>query len=102
VGFPFRIAGGWQEREATQKLNQLVNLINSPPDEWAKHLAYVFDHSMHDDPTKFFDETLTSVQQLKPHLKGDTWETEIMSHVLDEIAVQMSTSKGKFLAILKS
>ena len=95
--FPFRISGEWQEQEATQRLNQLVNLIDKPVSHWTKFLVHEFHHSMTDEPTKFFDETLSWLVGLKDVLKGDTWEVEIMGRTIAEVERRLTDSKSSFM-----
>lgn len=95
--FPFRISGGWQEQEATQRLNRLVNLIGKPSASWVKHLVHEFHHSMSDDGNKFFSETVTWLESLLSNLKGDTWEVEIMSHAINEVLTRTKDAQKPFL-----
>ena len=95
--YPFRISGGWQEQEATQRLNSFVNLIGKPMSHWSKQLIEDFNHSMADDAGKFFDETLKWIGSLKGVLKGDTWEVEIMANAIDEIETRLKDAKTAFL-----
>lgn len=97
VWYPFRIAGGWQEQEATQRLNGFVNLIGKPMTHWVKELVRQFDHSMFDEANKFFDDMMVWLHSLKPVLKGDTWEVEIMAHALEEIEHRLLDAKSAFL-----
>lgn len=97
VWYPFRIAGGWQEQEATQRLNGFVNLIGKPMSHWVKQLIHEFDHSMTDDPKVFYSETEAWLKSLKDVLKGDTWEVEIMANAIDEIELRLADSKSGFL-----
>jgi len=95
--FPFRISGGWQEQEATQRLNQFVNLIGEPSSHWIKRLTHEFHHAMQSDPKKFFSETLDWLDGLLSKLKGDTWEVEIMAHVIREIIVRVKDAEKGFM-----
>ena len=97
--FPFRIAGGWQEAEATTRLNNLVNLLNRPDAEWVKTLQKFFNDTMADDAGKFVDETIGWVIDLKQHLKGDTWELEIMSEAVSQIAERLKLVRRDFIAV---
>lgn len=99
--FPFRISGGWQEQEATQKLNRLVNLIGKPGVNWVKHLVNEYHHSMTDDGAKFLQETLSWLETLLENLKGDTWEIEIMSHAIREVLARVKDSEKPFLQKIK-
>lgn len=99
--YPFRISGGWQEQEATQRLNGLVNLIGRPMTHWVKQLVHEFDHSMTDDPKVFFTETEAWLKTLHSVLKGDTWEVEIMAHAIEEIEQRLQDAKQAFLTQAK-
>lgn len=80
--FPFRIAGDWGEEEATQKLNRLVNLLDSELPEWVKFLSENFANSSADQPKTYLNDTLNWLGVLKTNLKGDTWEIDIMTKAL--------------------
>lgn len=95
--YPFRIAGGWQEQEATQRLNGFVNLIGKPMTHWVKQLIHEFDHSMTDVADEFFTQTMAWLDSLKTALKGDTWEVEIMANAIDEVCVRLTDAKQAFL-----
>lgn len=97
VWYPFRISGGWQEQEATQRLNGFVNLFGKPMTHWVKLLVHQFDHSMFDDPQLFFDDIMTWLKSLKPVLKGDTWEVEIMAQALDKVEKRLLDARAAFL-----
>lgn len=99
--FPFRISGGWQEQESTQRLNHLVNLIGRPSSHWIKKLVHEFHHSMNDDGHKFFKETLDWLKSLEGQLKGDTWEVEIMAHAIREIVNRVKDSEKGFITAIK-
>jgi len=95
--YPFRISGGWQEQEATQRLNGFVNLIGKPMTHWIKQLVHEFDHSMIDEPAEFMSQTLDWLSSLKTACKGDTWEVEIMTHAIDDVYQRLSDAKQGFL-----
>jgi hypothetical protein len=99
--FPFRISGGWQEQESTQRLNRLVNLIGKPTTKWVERLVHEFHHSMTDDGKKFFKETLDWLHLLGGHLKGDTWEVEIMTHAIGEVISRVKDAEKPFLVKAK-
>ena len=94
--YPFRIAGGWQEQEATQRLNRLVNLIGKPMSKWVEQMINEHNHSMTDDPEVFYNETLTWLESLKLALKGDTWEVEIMQLAITECESRLKDAKLAF------
>lgn len=96
--YPFRISGGWQEQEATQRLNAFVNLIGKPMTHWAKQMVTELSHSMSDDPIKFFEDTMIWLATLKTALKGDTWEVEIMANAIDDVERRLRDAKTAFLS----
>ena len=97
LNFPFRISGGWQESEATQRLNNLVNLVGAPSEEWVTHLVKIYNNSMSDKPIAFFTEKMKWLNEVKTHLKGDTWEVEIMAKVLAEVMQKVESVRDVFL-----
>ena len=97
TNFPFRIAGGWQESQATQRLNNLVNLLTQPESAWVSWLSQVYDNAPHEDPAAFIKEITGWLEELKGSLKGDTWEIEIMTQVLAEVTRQILAAQTSFL-----
>lgn len=95
--YPFRIAGGWQESEATKRLNNLVNLLPKKDPQWVSTLQKIWSDTMADDAGKFIDDLIGWIIDLKQHLKGDTWEVEIMSQAFDEVAERLKTVRSDFL-----
>lgn len=95
--FPFRVAGGWQEQEASKKLNNLVNRLNKPAPEWIEYLSSLYDHSMSDNADTFYVELSKWLGELKTVLKGDTWEVEIMDKTIEEVVQQLGGCKAAFL-----
>lgn len=100
--FPFRIAGGWQEEEASIRLNNLVNLLDKPDSEWLNSLNKIFNDHMQDDASKFINELGRWVEDLRLHLKGDTWELEIMQETFTELSNKLKSLKGSFLSSPRS
>ncbi len=96
--FPFRISGGWEEKDGSTKLNNLINLIGSTNKQWVEHLAHTFSHSMKDEPEAFLNELVQWVQAIKGHLKGDKWEVEIMGEAVDTVAKKLEEVRTAFLA----
>ena len=100
--FPFRIAGGWQESEASARLNNLVNLLRQDEQAWRSALLRLFNDSMAEDPGTFIDDTRRWVADLRHHLKGDTWELEIMAQALSEVTARLDAVRATFIAAAES
>ena len=94
--FPFRVSGGWQDDEATKKLNTLVALINKPTNEWIAQLLKMHHNSMADDSGKFLAELEVWLIELKGNAKGDKWEVEIVGHAVDEIRKGIADARSAF------
>ena len=97
--FPFRISGGWQESEATQKLNQLVNLVGESNINWVTHVTKLYSHTLGSDAGHFVDDLCGWLNDLRNHLKGDTWETEIMDQVIGAVQRHLLVIKPQFLQV---
>ena len=95
--FPFRISGGWQDDDATKKLNAFVNLINCPTGDWISHLIKMQHHSMADDGAKLLADLETWLTELKGSVKGDKWEVEIIIQAIDEIRKSLADAGPAFL-----
>lgn len=91
--YPFRIAGGWQESDATQRLNNLVNLVDQDTLKWERHLANLFRNSMSEEPSAFLDDLIIWIQDLLGHLKGDSWELEILAMTLNDVIAKIKNIK---------
>jgi hypothetical protein len=91
------VAGGWQESEATKRLNNLVNLLNKDDSAWSARLTKIFNDSMADDAEKFYDDLVTWLTELRSHLKGDTWEIDIMNQAVVEVVTRLSKIKSSFI-----
>ncbi len=96
--YPFRIAGGWEENVGTVRLNNMVNLLPLGEASWLEFLNHSFDHSMKDDKRQFLDELIDWVQGLRGHVKGDTWEAEIMSQALALTSERLKSLKIQFVS----
>jgi hypothetical protein len=94
--YPFRVSGGWQDEEASHKLNRLVNLITKSREEWARYLTELFNHSTTDSPQNFLKREAEWIDELTKNLKGDTWELEIMGETLKEIKRKLELIADKF------
>ena len=94
---PFRVSGGWQDDEATKKLNTLVHLINCPTSDWIAYLIKIHHNSMADDSQKFMTELENWLIELRSNAKGDKWEVEIVAQAIDEIRRHLDQAKAAFL-----
>lgn len=95
--YPFRIAGGWEENLGTVRLNNLVNLLPLAEANWLEYLNHSFDHSMKDDRRVFIEDLIQWLLSLKNHVKGDTWEAEILSQALSLTADKVRSFKDRFV-----
>jgi hypothetical protein len=95
--YPFRVSGGWQEQESTKRLNTLINLISKPSGIWLECTISIFHNSMIDEPSKFFNDLSSWVKDLRNHLKGDTWEVDIMSQAISEVHDNLEKIEKTFL-----
>jgi len=95
--YPFRIAGGWEEKDGSVRLNNLVNLLESDDQSWLEYLNRTMDHSIKEDRTVFIDDLLSWLTDLKQHVKGDTWETEILSEALTVLSERLSVLRTRFV-----
>ena len=96
--YPFRISGGWEEGEASVRINHLVNLLPRPQSEWLDYLKGAFNHSMKENPETFYGETKDWLNTLTRGVKGDTWEVEILSQALKTVILRLQEVKPLFLA----
>ena len=101
VWFPFQISGGWQESKATQKLNNLINLLGHETAAWVSAMHEMYDDTMGDDPKRFFSETRKWITDLRAHLKGDTWELDIMNQTINQIEQSLQNIEAQFLSEVK-
>ena len=93
--YPFRVSGGWQDENSTVKLNRLVNLLSCDYDRWLQYLSRDF-HDSKVDTIETYCSNLTSwLQELSNNLKGDTWETDIMTQTFDEIHKTINALKDR-------
>ncbi len=100
--FPFRISGGWEEEQASKRLNNLINLLRDSPQASQKFLKKSYDNSMFEDPEKFVVDLQSWLDQLKKHVKGDTWERDIMEQTFSILKERLESSKRKFATIQRS
>lgn len=95
--FPFRISGGWQDEDATEKLNNLVNLLNKKQEDWIQHLLDCFSNSQAENGKNYIESQEKWLGELKENLKGDQWETTIMIEVLTEVEQMIHKVANDFL-----
>lgn len=100
-GYPFRVSGGWEEEDASIKLNNLVNLLGAGDDEWMKHLSDVYGHSLKDSPEEFFSGLEDWLVNLLSHLKGDSWEVDILNRAISLTKDRLLSLKIPFIEKLK-
>jgi hypothetical protein len=100
--FPFRIAGGWQESEASARLNTLVNLLAKDQNAWVQALTRMFHSQLGDDAGKFVDELSRWISELRSHLKGDTWELDIMNQALSEVLEHLEQVREQVVIAAKA
>lgn len=96
--FPFRVSGGWQDEDATERLNLLVNLLQKPLKDWVAYLTELFHNSSADSAQSFLKHELQWLDELCKHCKGDTWELEIMSETLQEVRKNVQKAVAAFPA----
>lgn len=94
--YPFRVSGGWEDESASIKLNNLVNLIPCSDEDWVQGLQTAFSHSMGDDRKKYFRELTDWVDELMDHLKGDSWEVDILRQALLDVQSRLAGVEGRF------
>jgi len=95
--FPFRVSGGWQDEEASKRLNNLVSRLGQPEKSWVDYLVQSYHHSMSEDAKKYLVELRAWITDLRKVLKGDTWEMEIMDNALLAVANQVEKVEPSFL-----
>lgn len=95
--YPFRISGGWEEKDATVRLNNLINLLEDDDKTWLAYLNRALDHSIKEDRKVFIDDLLSWLTELQQHVKGDTWETEILGEALTVLSERLVVLRGRFV-----
>lgn len=94
--YPFRLSGGWEDKDLTVRLNNLINLLPESNPQWIKFLKGSFNHSMKPNPQEYYNEIYSWIRELKNFLKGDTWEIDILSQALDSTLNRLETIKPEF------
>lgn len=100
--FPFRISGGWQDEEETQKLNAMINLIDAEDKDWVEGIVDIYGNSDSSEGEAFIENIDKWLNLLSKSLKGDTWERDIMENVLTIVQTRLNQSKSSFLTKLKT
>jgi hypothetical protein len=95
--YPFRVSGGWEEGDSTSKLNNFVNLLPRPEGEWVEYLVNLYNNSMKSDPDTFFNDKVAWLSGLTSHLKGDTWEIDILAQAIELTKKKLEAVKKKFM-----
>mgnify|MGYP001612242466 CR=1 FL=1 len=95
--YPFRIAGGWEEKDGSVLLNNLINLLESDDKGWLEYLNRAMDHSLKEDRTVFMTDLLSWLTELQQHVKGDTWETEILREALTVLSERLVVLRERFV-----
>jgi hypothetical protein len=95
--FPFKVSGDWGAQDQTRGLNYLINRVEESAENFAISLEKTFDHATEADPKKFIVGKLSWVEGLRSNLKGDTWEVEVMDHVLVAISSRIRQAEPFFL-----
>ncbi|RZA10861.1 MAG: hypothetical protein EOP10_34055 [Proteobacteria bacterium] len=95
--YPFRIAGGWEEKDSSVLLNNLINLLESDDKAWLDYLERAMDFSIKEDRTVYIHDLLSWLTELQQHVKGDTWETEILREALSVLSERIVVLKERFV-----
>ena len=95
--YPFRVSGGWEEDEASRRLNHLVNLLALRPADRVEDLMGHYSDSMEDDPARYMDETLKWLKGLISRVSGDNWEMVILRQALEVTASKLSEIRSEFI-----
>ncbi|MBF0440805.1 MAG: hypothetical protein HQK54_02760 [Oligoflexales bacterium] len=95
--YPFRISGGWEEKELAVKLNNLINLLPNSTETWVKHLTKDYNQTLKDSPQEYFDSICSWLKDLKNYIKGDTWEVEIITRAIDTTLRRLIDSRDLFI-----
>ena len=96
--YPFQISGGWEGHDGTVLLNNLVNLIPCEEQRWLEYLNHQFDHSLKDNRRVFLDGLMQWIDELSSHIKGDTWEVDILNEAFSVIKKRLSAIEVSFLS----
>jgi len=94
--YPFQVSGDWAGQDQTVRLNRLVNLVDATDAAWMSFLGHY-----HDDELTPQEQSLGSacdaivqwIEDLKGAVKGNTWETEIMTCALGDVQTRVGRVK---------
>ncbi len=95
--YPFRISGGWEEKDKSVLLNNMINLLETDDKSWLEFLGRTLDHSIKEDRKVFIDDLQSWLSELQQHVKGDTWETEILTEALSVLKERVTTIRDRFI-----
>lgn len=96
VHFPFRVSGGWQDENASSRINALANLLDASTDDLISHLLEDYYESSSRNESHYIKELSLWLRELSLNLKGDKWETTIMQEVLTEIGRKLESVRKRF------
>jgi hypothetical protein len=89
--YPFQVSGDWTGQEQTKRLNKLVNLLDAPESAWVRFLEHYYDDEIGDNNVSAAVKGISTwVDELKTHIRGNTWETEIINCALNDIKERIS------------
>lgn len=96
--YPFRVSGGWQDEDSTQKLNSLVNLLEADDEVFVNYIVRDFHNSITETIEIYLEELNTWLTELFNNPKGDTWETEIIQFSIKEIEVKVENNTAAIIS----
>ena len=95
--YPFRVSGGWEEDDASRRLNHLVNLLALDPAGQVEDLKGHYSDSMEDDPARYLDETRKWLKGLISKVSGDNWEMVILRQALEVTVSKLEEIRRDFI-----
>jgi hypothetical protein len=85
--YPFQVSGDWKGQHLTNRLNRLVNLLDSSAPEWDNFLEHYQDDDVKESSlSATAGHLLHWITELEGAIKGETWEADIMCCALRDIA----------------
>jgi hypothetical protein len=92
--YPFQVSGDWTGQEQTKRLNRLVNLLDSPDSAWRHFLEHYYDDEMGEGTVSSAVQGISTwMDDLKSHIRGNTWEMEIINCALADIRKKLDSLK---------